>query len=261
MNGKWIKLEEQSREFAFDKSKAVQGNLKIINGKVVFDGQNLMPGNGYKLIFIGRKKGNSVYKILGDIVPDQNGNVIFQQIVNPADIDGEGTDLSCFYIFMIAVMGRPVRTVLKGDLLDSGKSPERTGSKKVQHSNQRYNDYYKDFIMQKMSVLVEGAGNYTRISPFDDAWLVDNWRRTADITLLPIASVGAEMQIRKYGHFIFGFTEKHFYLGVPGRHTDEEWPDRGESGFLLWQSIKKSAEYGYWAMVIDRKTGIITEIS
>ena len=36
MNGKWIKLEEQSREFAFDKSKAVLGNLKIINEKVFF---------------------------------------------------------------------------------------------------------------------------------------------------------------------------------------------------------------------------------
>ena len=249
MDGKWIKLEEQSREFAVDKSRAILGNLQILDEKVVFDGQNLMPGNGYKLIFIGRKNGNSVYKIMGNIAPDQNGNVTFQQNVNPADIDGEGTDLSCFYIFMVAAMGKPLKPILKGDMLKP----------KVKH--RVYNDYYAQYILEKITDLEGLQDTLKNISPFDDKWLVDNWKRVTDVTLLPVASTGAERQIQEYSHFIFGFTEEHFYLAVPGRHTQEEWPDRGKSGFVMWQSIRSSAEYGYWCMVIGRKTGIITEIS
>ena len=124
-----------------------------------------------------------------------------------------------------------------------------------------YNSYYNEYIRQKVAALMAEAGNFTDISPFDDAWLAPGWKRIPDLSLLPVASAGAEQQTRKYGHFIFGYDETFFYLGVPGRHNTDEWPDTGKSGFMMWQSIRGSDEYGYWAMVIDWKTGIITEIS
>jgi hypothetical protein len=111
--------------------------------------------------------------------------------------------------------------------------------------------------LEKFAALQAASTEFTVISPFDDVWLADNWKRVTDSGKLPAASIGAEAQLKKYGHFIFGSTEAHFYLGVPGRHTEEEWPDRGRSGFMLWQSIRGSGEYGYWVMVIDRRTGDI----
>jgi hypothetical protein len=132
---------------------------------------------------------------------------------------------------------------------------------KQQERIKNYNHSYSEYIKEKAALLLAGTVANVYISPFDDAWLADNWKRVADVTLLPVASVGAERQIKKYGHFIYGFAGEHFYLAVPGRHTEEEWPDRGQSGFMLWQSIKNSKEYGYWCAVIDWKMGIITEIS
>jgi len=125
----------------------------------------------------------------------------------------------------------------------------------------KYNGYYSTYIRQKTGDLMNNTGAFEDISPFDDEWLADNWKRVTDPAKFPASSVGAEQQIRKYGHFIFAAEEDHFYLAVPGRHTEEDWPDRGKSGFVMWQSIRGSDEYGYWAMVIDCKTGIITEIS
>ena len=114
MDGKWksempgtskaasisVVLEEQNHTFAQDGSMPVKGELHINDGEVYFRGKNLKPvGSGYKLFFIGRKGGSSVYKTIGDIIPDMYGSAQLQRTVDPADIDGEGTDLSCFYIF------------------------------------------------------------------------------------------------------------------------------------------------------------------
>ncbi len=270
MDGKWIRLEEQNHDFALDKNLPVKGRLQLGYGKVLFRGGNLKSsGNVYKLFFIGRKNGSSVYKIMGDILPDQQGNVEFRTRIDPSDIDGEGTALSCFYIFMVAAMGKPIRPVLKGDLIklqgigetDGNKTARQNGYRQPDLNIKIYNNYYSQYILEKVAVLETSAVEFAPTAPFDDAWLVDSWRRVADTALIPIASTGAERQIRKYGHFIFGLTEKHFYLAVPGKHIEEEWPDRGKSGFMMWQPIRNTEEYGYWCMVIDRKTGIITEIS
>ena len=146
--------------------------------------------------------------------------------------------------------GTESRPIIRDDLVRSAVRPQ----KKIKS----YNDSYSEYVKEKSALLLASVGS-TSTSPFDDAWLANNWKRITDITLLPIASVGAEKQVRKYGHFIYGSAEDHFYLAVPGRHTEEEWPDRGQSGFLLWQPIKNSKEYGYWCAVIDWKMGIITE--
>lgn len=124
-----------------------------------------------------------------------------------------------------------------------------------------YNSSYSEYIKEKAALLLASAHENINISPFDDVWMTDNWKRVTDITLLPVASVGAEIQVRKYGHFIYGHKGEHLYLAVPGKHTENEWPDRGQSGFMMWQPIRNSGEYGYWCAVIAWKMGIITEIS
>lgn len=266
-----VQLDEQNQDFAVDKKKPVAGRLQIKGTAVLFKCSNLKPyADGYKLFFIGRKNGSSIYKIIEEIIPDRQGNAELQCRINPADIDGEGTDLSCFYIFMIAAMGRPMQMVMKGDLLKmQSDSKVEQKQKKVPKprsviSNRRqdrsYNHYYSKYILAKIDDLKRRTPSSADISPFNDAWLAPGWKRVTDCSRLPVASVGAEQQIRKYGHFIYGSNGEYFYLGVPGRHTEDEWPDRGGSGFLLWQSIRGSEEYGYWTMVIDCKTGIITEI-
>ena len=259
-----VEMEEQSRRFALNSSQPVTGKLHISDGKVHFHGNNLKPGgSGYKLFFIGRKNSTSVYKIIANIIPDMHGSAQLECTINPADIDGEGTDLSCFYIFMVAAMSRPLQPVLKGDLVKHETGRADSINRHINHTKsarpaRTFNSYYSEYILDKFTALEARNVEFTIVSPFDDAWLTDNWKRVTDLMKLPIASVGAEIQSQKYGHFIYGSAEEHFYLAVPGRHTEEEWPDRGCSGFMLWQSIRGSDEYGYWAMVIDRRTGIIS---
>jgi hypothetical protein len=124
-----------------------------------------------------------------------------------------------------------------------------------------YNAYYNEYVRQKVAHLIEAEGCCDDISPFNDQWLAEAWKRVADIEMFPVASIGAEKQIRKYGHFLYGMNGNVLYLAVPGRNNGNEWPDRGRSGFVLWQPIRGSDEYGYWCMVIESKTGVITEIS
>lgn len=287
MDGKWknghsertditVQMEEQNHRFTLDNMQKVSGRLQIKDSTVIMEVKNLRPlTKGYKLFFIGRKNGNSVYKIMGDIIPDMHGNAELECKINCADIDGEGTDLSCFYIFMVAAMGKPLQPVLKGDMITHRRgAAQAAAGEESRHAEavnvnrqcnekpacRTYNGYYSEYILYKTAELMAESSAQTNISPFGDVWLVDNWRRITAASKLPIASAGAERQIKKYGHFIYGVAEGHFYLGVPGRHDEEEWPDRGRSGFVMWQSIRGSEEYGYWTMVIELKTGIITEI-
>ena len=254
-----VKLVGQDVNFALDKSRPAAGLLHIkTEGEravITVRAENLRPAKpAYKLFFVGRKEGTSVYKLAGDITPDEQGRAVLRIEVDIDDVDGEGTNLSCFYIFMIAATGRPMKPVLKGDLV-TGKSDTP-----VQRSTGDYCDYYREYVYASVSELIAAAQSYTEIEPFGRQWLADRWWRCAEIIKLPVASIGARSQIEKYGHFIFAFNDEHFLLGVPGRHNDDEWPDRGRSGFLMWQSIKGSDEFGYWCMVIRRETGSIISI-
>ena len=92
-----VRLEEQDRKFALNKKDHVTGELQLYDDKMIFSADNLKPAeSGYKLFFIGRRNGSSVYKIIGNIVPDRRGHAELQCSINPDDIDGEGTALSCF---------------------------------------------------------------------------------------------------------------------------------------------------------------------
>lgn len=257
-----IGLKEQAHSFAVNKDREIEGEIVIKQSRntaqLDIKVKNLCAGKvPYKLFLIGRKDGNSVYRVISGIAPDSHGNVRLQTTLNPEDADGQGTPLSCFYIFMVAAPGRPLQPVLKGDLV-------KPVQKEIGEECRQRHDYtlhYREYIKEKSAALIKARNRFTDISPFSGEWLADNWKRVTEVLKLPVASAGAETQTEHYGHFIFTYTEEHLYLGVPGRHVEEDWPDRGKSGFVMWQPIRGSEEYGYWCMVIDIKTGFITEIS
>lgn len=128
-----------------------------------------------------------------------------------------------------------------------------------------YNDYYNIYVQQMIDNLIKKKDRFMKTIPFNEVWIADNWRRVSTTSSessethgrLPIASNGAEHQMEKYGHFIFAFNDEYLLLGVPGTHSEEEQPDQGESGFVLWQPIRDSDYYGYWLMRIQRETGLI----
>ena len=298
-----VRMEEQDHKFANDKRKRITGILQIRqqggNAKVAVRIDNLMDcekeGYTYKLFFIGRKDGASVYRVIGKIHADEAGHAMFSAALDPENVDGEGTPLSCFYIFLICAAEKhntrvPLQSVLKGDLLrsrdrnridipveessdgqpvrsdtdtDSSQAPGEhitAADSDPMQKRREFNNYYNEYIRQKTSALM-AADNWPQVKPFEEPWLAEPWMRVTEMEKFPVASAGAQRQISQYGHFIFTAKDSTFYLAVPGRHTDDEWPDRGASGFLMWQPIRNSQEYGYWCMVIDTKTGSITDAS
>lgn len=97
-----------------------------------------------------------------------------------------------------------------------------------------------------------------------------------DRTLFPMISPGSGEPMIKYGHFLYGWHDSHYFLGIPGRFFPEEQPDSGKSGFVFWQPIlgmEKEAQnetlsveerrkkiYGYWIAAINRFNGHIEEM-
>ena len=87
---------------------------------------------------------------------------------------------------------------------------------------------------------------------------------------------GAQEPMKKYGHFLYGWRDSHYFLGIPGRFFPEEQPDGGRSGFVFWQPLLGMEEenqdktvpleerrkniYGYWIAAINRYNGHIEEI-
>ena len=124
-----------------------------------------------------------------------------------------------------------------------------------------YNGYYDTYVQRMAVKLIEGKDRCAAVHPFEEGWIGGNWRRVDGCGGFPMVSEDAPMLIKKYGHFIFAFNDEYLLLGVPGSRSEEERPDRGASGFTVWQPIKDSEIYGYWLLMIERKTGRIAEIS
>ena len=89
-------------------------------------------------------------------------------------------------------------------------------------------------------------------------------------------SPGSNAPMTKYGHFLYGWQDTHYFLGIPGRFFPEEQPDGGKSGFVFWQPIlgmeaeahdetlsvdeRRKKIYGYWIAAINRYNGHIEEL-
>lgn len=236
----------------------------------------------YKLMLLGLDKGRSLHRVVGEIKANNNGQVQETFELDSENVDGKGAPLTCFFIFMIVAISsinrnEPFHPILKGDWdnkwHDSKPEPKSEPKPKQaaahvreDRQNQKtYNGYYNVYVKQMTDDLVKRKDDFQKTVPFSETWIADNWRRIAlnslgdakAAGLFPVASLGAADQIEKYGHFIFAFNDEYFLLGIPGTHSEEDQPDRGESGFVLWQPIKDSDYYGYWLMMIQRSDGLI----
>ena len=93
----------------------------------------------------------------------------------------------------------------------------------------------------------------------------------------PMVSPGAQYMISRYRHFIFGNGEDYYFIGVPGRFLENEQPEQGASGFVLWQPIMgaenyradregasladRQVAYGYWIAAVRKDSGSIENAS
>jgi hypothetical protein len=118
--------------------------------------------------------------------------------------------------------------------------------------------------------------HFADIFPFDDDRTGARWKKITDCSLFPMISPDSSEPIKKYCHFLFGYQDTHYFLGVPGRFFPDEQPDGGKSGFVFWQPIAGMEEesqdkaipveerrkniYGYWIAAINRYNGHIEEI-
>lgn len=256
-----IVLEEQNHIFALDKKAPVRGKvvLEKQDGTVFLQVRvrNLQPrqaGDTYQLMMLGRNQGRSAHKLLGSIPVNGAGNGAAAFQVNEDNADGEGSGISCFFIFMVAAMPQqirqaPMQAVLKGDRKREQIWEERRKA--------TFNTFYMTYVKEQVQRLQEKFLPETE--PFEESPVNGIWKRGSCLEDFPVASVEAADQIRRYGHFIFCCTEEFCIVGVPGQNTEADQPDRGESGFLLWKPIRGSVQYGYWLAAIQRNTGIITE--
>lgn len=256
-----VRMQEQTHDFALKKEKPSKGIVRIekqegnVRLRVSYENLQVLPGQmTYNMMILGRNAGASVYCVLGQLHVDASGSgsAVFE--VSEQDVDGKGTPMKSFYIFMVTAMPQcrsrqPLQAVLKGDW-------DKTFACKGKVQKKTFNSYYLDYLQQSTEVLIAKGWELAETMPFEDK---TPWRRNSSVRDFPVASKGAQKQVEKYGHFIFTFDRNNCVLGVPGKQNDVDQPDGGASGFRYWKPIKNSDEYGYWLVQIQRKTGIITE--
>lgn len=138
-----------------------------------------------------------------------------------------------------------------------------------------YNKYYNQYLKEVCGKTAKAAELYDSIVPFTKDKTGAQWKRIANVNNLPLVSPGATWGATKYRHYIFGESVDVYYLGIPGRFINEEQPEGGKSGFVLWQPIvgaeslgatkadcsleNKMTAYGYWITAIDKETGDIID--
>lgn len=138
-----------------------------------------------------------------------------------------------------------------------------------------YNQFYNEYVKEVCEKTAKASELYEHILPFSKDKTGARWKRIANIKNIPLVSPGAMWGASKYRHYIFGEDSSLYYLGIPGRFLNEEQPEGGKSGFVLWQPIvgaesleatkadcsleNKMTAYGYWITAIDKDTGDIVD--
>ncbi len=279
----FIMLQEQDRNFALDKDRPIRGYLKIetggSRGSVRIGAENLRPFERktyiYKLILFGKKNERTIYKIMGDLIPSNRGKGETYFRIEPVDLDGKGNKLSNFSIATVVAVSmtdhrEPLHPVLRGRL----EHKERCGCRKRQRNS--FNDFYDQHILKCCQAIEHKKELYDKTIPFREDRTGADWRRVVNLGKFPVISPGAQYMIARYRHFIFGTDETYYYIGVPGRYLENEQPDEGKSGFVLWQPIvgaevyhadekdaplsDRQVAYGYWIAAIRQENGRIEDI-
>jgi len=279
-----IMLREENKRFAMDREKPVRGYIKLdINnekGMVIatVDNVKFFPKGEYvyKLIFAGVKKEKRLYHMVGDISLSACGSGEGSFRINPGDMDGRGSSVECFSTAIIAAMStvncrESLHPVMKGSLTNvEAPSSEKAATPKD------YSPFYNRYVLENCIKIAVKQEIFNDIIPFDHDLTKASWKKITDTALFPMISPGPMPHIEKYGHFLYGWQDTHYFLGVPGRFFPEEQPDAGKSGFVFWQPIlgmksetddttlpieeRRKNIYGYWIAAINRYNGHIEEI-
>lgn len=276
-----IMLKEENRRYAFDPAKEIKGYLKIEQEQdkglivVIIDNVKFFP-NGeyvYNLVLAGTKNERRCYHMIGNISLSAYGKGEASFRINPQDLDGGGTSLDDFSTAIIAAMStvnrhESLHPILKGSIIMPKTKPNAVPTKD-------YNSFYNKAVLEKCISLAKSQNSFTDIVPFAKDSSGALWKKITDISSFPMVSPGAAEPMKKYGHFLWGFNDSHYFLAVPGRFFPAEQPDSGKSGFVLWQPIlgmEKEADdttvpieerrkniYGYWIAAINRYNGHIED--
>ncbi|MFV0516194.1 MAG: hypothetical protein ACK5MV_02205 [Aminipila sp.] len=159
------------------------------------------------------------------------------------------------------------------DVNESRADNRRQGHYREEKTN--FNRFYNDYLKEICEKTVKNGEFYDTVTPFSKDKTGAKWKRVANTKNLPIVSPGAMYGATKYRHYIFGEDANLYYLGIPGRYINEEQPESGRSGFVLWQPIvgaesleatkaecsleNRMTAYGYWIAAIDKTSGDIVE--
>lgn len=282
-----IVLKEENRRYAFDPSKEMRGFLKVEQDEdkglviVIMDNVKFFPKGEYvyKLVLAGTKNEKRRYHMIGNISLSAYGKGEASFRVNPADLDGCGTALSDFSIAIIAAMStvnnrEALHPVLKGSFSVPEAMPASAAAAAAPPKN--YNAFYNKVILERCISLAKEQDSFADIVPFADDPTKASWKKVTNVKRFPMVAPGANEPMEKYGHFLWGYSESHYFLAIPGRFFPEEQPDGGKSGFVFWQPIlgmeketddktvpieeRRKNIYGYWIASINRYNGRIEEI-
>ncbi|MEG0829422.1 MAG: hypothetical protein RSD88_02185 [Anaerovoracaceae bacterium] len=273
-----IILVDQDRRFALDKGRKTTGRIVIEtngkNGHIQVEVDNLYyfydERYNYKLIFFGKKQGETLYHIFGDVNISKRGrgNRKFD-----FDKDSfEKGDIKDFSVASIVGVSKvdpkePLYPILRGNI---------SWKKKKAAPKKTYNDYYNTYLLMNCQSLEQKSEIYDDIKPFAKDVTGAKWKRIGNLNRFPMISPGSSHGISKYRHFIFGTGQEHYFIGIPGRFLEKEQPENGNSGFALWQPIigaeqfevekegssleNRQVAYGYWIAKIGRKDGTIEDL-
>jgi len=230
----------------------------------------------YKILLAGNRNEKWYYHLLGDLPISKDGKGETSFRFKPSDVDGKNTGIWDFCAIIIAAMStrnksESLHPVLKGTLTISKDSLCKKNA-----TAKDYSPFYNNYILERCIEIAKMQKKFIDVIPFKHDLTKAQWKKITDCKLFPMVAPGAMFPMEVYGHFIFGWRDSHYFLGIPGRFFPEEQPDHGKSGFVFWQPllgmeeesqdkslpIEKRREniYGYWIASINRYNGHIEEI-
>lgn len=215
----------------------------VLKGKLAFSGSNIMAASTEKLT--NKEEAENAEETIEETVEDTVGG--FEEFEEKREI--------------------------KPEVLEHNPYDEVQTHTRKERAN--YNQFYNEYVKEVCEKTAKAAELYENILPFSKDKTGARWKRVANIKNIPIVSPGAVWGASKYRHYIFGEDSKLYYLGIPGRFLNEEQPEGGKSGFVLWQPIvgaeslgatkadcsleNRMTAYGYWITAVEKETGNIVD--
>ncbi|MDD2217396.1 MAG: hypothetical protein PHW03_06370 [Eubacteriales bacterium] len=305
----FVMLEEQNKKFAMKQGETSRGHIKIETGgnkgALRIGVENIESFQEreyvYKLILFGKSDSKTIYAIVGTVRVGSLGSGESYFRFNPLDMDGKGNDISKYTHAIVAAVStknedEPLHPILKGTISIKGEETElqnfeekkrdeaELNGAKLQKEDTKedkqedvrtFNSFYREYLLKTCRNLEEEADVYNRIIPFKEDVTSAAWSKIDNPDELPLVTPKGKELSRKYKHYIFGVSQEHYYIGIPGRFLKEEQPDEGGSGFVLWQPIvgaeklnatdadcpdkERMQAYGYWIVAITKIKGDIIE--